>query len=61
MSRYYVFVKINGEQQRHLMRQYSVSGYPTIKFLRSDGSVIGQHVGYAPLQQMLNVMNKMRG
>ncbi len=61
-SKYFVVCKINGEkgQGPALMSQYGISGFPTIKFIKPDGTVVHQLVGYVPLAQFLQEMNTAR-
>jgi thioredoxin-like negative regulator of GroEL len=61
MSKYFVFVKINGDEQPGLMTKYGVRGYPTIKFMRADGSVNHEFVGFRPLNEFIAEMNRARG
>jgi len=56
-----VFLKINAEQQRAVAQRYGVTGYPSIKFLDSDGKVVHEIGGYVPLATFLGEMNKARG
>lgn len=39
------------------MKEYSVSGFPTIKYLKADGSAFGGFVGYMPTEKVIDSMN----
>ena len=56
-----MFLKINAEHQPAVAKKYGVTGYPTIKFLDSDGNAVHEAVGYRPLNAFLQEMNKARG
>jgi thioredoxin-related protein len=60
MSKYFVFCKVDAEKGKGVAwaQKYGVSGYPTIKFLRSDGTVVHEIVGYMPLGPFLAEMQK---
>jgi thioredoxin-like negative regulator of GroEL len=59
MSKYFVFVKINGDEQPSVKQAFGVSAYPTIKFLKKDGTtVVHEVVGYEPLNEFLADMQK---
>lgn len=49
----FVYVRINGENDRKLMRRYSVSGYPTLLFLNTRGEVVDRINGYLNAQQLV--------
>jgi thioredoxin-like negative regulator of GroEL len=61
MSKYFVFVKINTDQQPSVASAYNISALPTIKFMKSDGTVIHEFLGYRPLDAFIGEMNKARG
>lgn len=49
MSRYFVCVKVNGDDQslgRYVKQTYGVRGYPTILVLYSNGALKKSLVGY---------------
>lgn len=60
MSKYFVFCKVDAEKGKGVAwaKKYGVSGYPTIKFLRADGTVVHEVVGYMPLGPFLAEMQK---
>lgn len=41
-----VCVKLDGDEQRELVKQYGVSAYPTLLLLDQDGKVVRRLVGY---------------
>lgn len=45
-------VKVNAEKEGvDLAKKYNITGYPTILFLTSDGTVIGRIIGYKPANE----------
>jgi thiol-disulfide isomerase/thioredoxin len=58
MSKYFVFVKINGDVQTSLKSKFGISGYPTIKFMKPDESIFDEIGGYEPLPAFLDDMRK---
>ena len=62
-SKYYVFVKINGEKGEGpgLMSKYGISGFPTIKIFDADLNEKGGFVGYMPTAQVIQKMDQARG
>lgn len=57
-SKAFVTVKIDGDQNDALKRQYRVTGYPTVLFLAPDGKEIGRSYGAVSYDIMLEVMAK---
>ncbi len=57
-SKAFVTVKIDGDQNEALKRQYQVKGYPTVLFLAPDGKEIGRSYGAVSYDIMLEVMAK---
>ena len=43
------------------MQQYGVSGFPTIKFMKADGSVFGEIGGYEDPPKFIADMNAALG
>lgn len=43
------------------MSQYGVHGFPTIKFMKADGTVFGEIGGYEPTDAFIADMNKALG
>lgn len=58
-SKYFVFCKINADEQPALKNAYGVSGLPTIKYLKGE-DVIDEQVGYSPLPKFIEKMNAVR-
>ena len=55
-SKDYVFVKLDGDEEKHLVEKYGVSGYPTIILADKEGVAIRKVVGYqgvAAMQKLL--------
>jgi thioredoxin-like negative regulator of GroEL len=59
-SKYFVFVKLDGDHQKDVVSQFGVQGYPTMIILTKDGREIHRIVGYRPLDALLAEMNKAR-
>lgn len=60
MSKYFVFAKVNGEQQSQLMKQYGAQGFPAIRFLAANGQQVYGFDGYEPVDQFVAEMDKAR-
>lgn len=62
-SKKWILCKINGEQGDgpSLMKTYGISGFPTIKFMKSDASAFGGFVGYMPTAKVVEAMNGAAG
>lgn len=58
-SKYFVFCKINADNQPDVKNAFGVTGLPTIKYLKGD-DVIDEQVGYTPLAQFIAKMNSAR-
>jgi thioredoxin-related protein len=43
------------------MSTYGIQGFPTIKFVKADGSVFGEIGGYEPTDAFIRDMNKALG
>jgi thioredoxin-related protein len=43
------------------MSKYGVSGFPTIKYTKSDGTAFGGFVGYMPTDQVTASMDAAKG
>jgi thiol-disulfide isomerase/thioredoxin len=56
-----VAIKLDGDQEQHLVKRYDIRGYPTIVFLKPDGSVAGKIVGYRPPERFLQDAEEIRG
>ncbi|MBE0675931.1 MAG: thioredoxin family protein, partial [Bacteroidales bacterium] len=51
-----VAVKVDGDVHRDLVKQYNVSGYPTIILVGSDGTEIKRAVGYQSVKAMVEFL-----
>lgn len=56
-----ICLKIDGDKERGLTKQYGISGYPTIVFLDSGGKIIETVVGYRDAAAFLEIMQKIAG
>ncbi|MFK7959858.1 MAG: thioredoxin family protein [Phycisphaerales bacterium] len=45
-------VKLDGDEQRELVKRYAVRGYPTMLMLDADGAVLDRLVGYRSVAEM---------
>lgn len=43
------------------MQNYGISGFPTIKYVKSDGSAFGGFVGYMATDKVIDSMNSAVG
>jgi len=59
----WVLCKINGEKGEGpgLMSTYGISGFPTIKYMKADGSAFGGFVGYMPTDKVISSMESGAG
>jgi len=53
-----IAIKINGEVHFSTKQRYDVHKFPTIVFIRADGSKIDMHVGYLPALDFMDMANK---
>lgn len=60
MSKYFVFVAIDGDHNRGIMEKFGVSAYPTLIFLRKDGTEVHRRVGGGNTSMIIDEMNKAR-
>jgi len=51
-----IAVKLDGDAQRELVKQYAVGAYPTIVLLSSDGKELRRAVGYQSVVQMVELL-----
>ena len=58
-ARRLVCVKVNAERRTEIARRYGVRAYPTIAFLRPDGSLVDVVRGYLPPRQFVPVMDRL--
>jgi len=56
----WILLKIDAEKGEGIgmAAKYQVSGYPTVKYLKADGTDIGGFVGYMPTDQVVGNMRK---
>ena len=52
----FLFVKLDGDEQRELKDKYDVKAFPTLILLDSDGEVIRKAVGYQSVQKLLEFL-----
>lgn len=53
----FVLVKIDVDEQKAVASKYGVSAMPTVKFLRPDGSILHEFVGYGGPAQVFGEMD----
>ena len=53
-------MKINTDHNPDIMRQYGVSGLPTIVFLNSDGQEIHRFSGYKSYEAVMQEVEKAK-
>jgi thiol:disulfide interchange protein len=58
LSDKFISVKIDGDKDPALVKQYRVEGYPTIVFTNSKGKEINRVVGYRNADDFLKVMQE---
>jgi thiol:disulfide interchange protein len=58
VSKAFVTVKVDGDENKDVKRTYRVTGYPTVLFLAPDGREIGRSVGSVSYDVMLEAMAK---
>ncbi|MBN1493065.1 MAG: thioredoxin family protein [Candidatus Omnitrophica bacterium] len=56
LNRYFVSVRIDGDKNKELVRQYKVRGYPNIVFMTNKGDVIMQQPGYLPPERFIELL-----
>ena len=56
LRKYFICVKINGDNNRSIAAQYRVQGYPNFVFLTSSGQVIYQQPGYMPPESFMQLL-----
>lgn len=57
----FVLAKIDGDKNKELTQKYEVRGYPTVVFLNSDGTLLGNSVGFKEASAFVPVMKEMLG
>ena len=53
----YVFTKVDAQKDEEFAKEYKVSGYPTILFMK-NGKEIGREMGYKTKEQFTEVIVK---
>jgi thiol-disulfide isomerase/thioredoxin len=48
-----IAVKLDGDEQKELVKRYEVKGYPTLLLLDGKGAVVRREVGYRSVAQMV--------
>lgn len=56
----FILVKIDIDEQPALAQKYGVSSIPNVKFLKADGSVAHEFLGYASPEQVYGELDKAR-
>ena len=59
-SKYFVFVKINTEQQPSVASAYQVTALPTIDVMTPDGTVVHQFKGFRPVNEFIAELDRAR-
>jgi thioredoxin-related protein len=54
-----VSVKVHAEKRPEVAKAYKVSGYPSIAFLRGDGSLVEMVRGYQPAQAFAAIIKRL--
>lgn len=52
-----IFLKLDGDDERDLNKQFKVEGYPTLILLDSEGKELGRRVGYQGVADLLGLIN----
>ncbi len=60
-SKYFVFCKIDVDLQPAIAQQYGIEAMPTIKFIKADGTVVHEFLGYRPTAEFIAEMEKAKG
>ncbi len=55
----FVSVRVNGDKDKKLVRQYGVSGYPNSWFLNTKGEKVGPIPGYIQTKQFLKMIQSV--
>ncbi len=59
-SKNFVAIKLDGDKHPDTKKKLNVSGYPTVLFLRPDGTELGRSAGAVSYDLMLEAMAKAR-
>lgn len=57
LSKYFVFVKIDVDEQPAVSKHYGITAMPTQMVVNADGSVVGKKVGYGGPADFFNFIN----
>ncbi len=52
----FVFLKLDGDEQKELKEKYQVAAFPTLILLEPDGTVIRKSVGYQGVAEFLEFL-----
>jgi thioredoxin-related protein len=58
LNEQFIPVKIDANKHPRLTETLKVDSYPTLILATADGKVVGRHVGYAEVSQMMGLLNK---
>ena len=56
----FIFVKLDGDNEKELAQRFKVSGYPTLIVLDTDETVVLQRSGYQSVTRMLELLKTKR-
>ncbi len=59
LARKFICVKIDGDKQKNLVRQYRVTGYPAIFFLDNNGNVVKKIPGFVDANTLTPIMKSV--
>ena len=51
-----IFLKLDGDDERELNKQYQIKAYPTVILLDSDGQEIRRRSGYQSVSKLLEFL-----
>lgn len=61
VSKDFVLVKVDVDVQTDVRDKYGITAMPTVKFIRGDGSVLHEFVGYGGPDQVYGEISKAKG
>jgi thiol-disulfide isomerase/thioredoxin len=56
LNKYFVSVRLDGDENKQLVKQYNVRGYPHIVFMDKKGNVVMQKAGYLPPENFMELL-----
>ncbi len=56
-----IAIKVDAEKHKDIAKRYHVSAYPTLLFVKADGTEIGRNTGYASAERFLTQSAKHLG